>query len=39
MKRRSDRLLFEVDLLIVWDTAQSDLPKLKAWLREILEEE
>ena len=27
----------EVDLRIVWDTVQFDLPQLKAWLQEILE--
>jgi len=28
---------FEVDLRVVWDTVQIDLPQLKLWLQEILE--
>jgi uncharacterized protein with HEPN domain len=28
---------FEVDLRVVWDTVQFDLPQLKLWLQEILE--
>ena len=29
---------FRVDLFIVWDTAQSDLPRLKQQVKQILEE-
>jgi len=39
MRHKLTHDYFEVDLRIVWDTVQFDLPQLKVWLQEILGKE